>query len=373
MKLLLHIGTHKTATTSIQHFCTLNRSALRERGYFYPRNNKSAYVANFLASHLAYGREAEVARYLRKARKDAARAGCHTVVISAESFYAMTSSFVDIPGRSRDDYWANEQRLIENLRSCCNDFEVKILSYLRPQDEFASSLYNQLIKNVVGIDYDYESFIKHMHSMFDYDRQFSRWEKTFGAERVHLRNFLTHQDRIIEDFCEAGLGGEYLRDAAARQFFSNTRLTRDVLEVKRIFNRTRPDRSLAYVAARAFSTISDDMPDQPGYQVFATADDRRRHFSVFEDGNVSLVDRHKLAAIPTVGSAAEPTYAGLSTDRAVEVYLRFRMAMDRPGRRVELSLRRLANIMRTKVPGGERLLKPLQRANNHIRLRLAGF
>lgn len=373
MKLLLHVGTHKTATTSIQHFCTLHRSALRQHGYFYPSNPVSAYVTNFLASQIAHGRERETAAFLARARRDAAKAGCHTVVISAESFYAMTTFFVDIPGRSRGDYWENERRLIDTVRACCDGFDVTVCAYLRPQDEFASSLYNQLVKNVVGIDHSYEAFVEAMRPAFDYDRHFTAWETTFGAERVRLRNFGTHRDRILEDFCATFLGGSCMGEAARSGLFSNTRLSRDVLETKRIFNRTAPDRSLAFVAARCFAAVSEQMPDQPGYQVFASVERRRRDFAGCETGNANLAARHGMAPLPTVGDATEPTYPGFTLDRAVEVYLRFRMAMDRPAVRTELALRRLANRVRERVPGGKRFMQPLQRANNYIRLRLSRF
>lgn len=36
-KCFIHIGTHKTGTTSIQHLLIRNSSALRERGYCYPQ------------------------------------------------------------------------------------------------------------------------------------------------------------------------------------------------------------------------------------------------------------------------------------------------------------------------------------------------
>src|SRR6202022_3469950 len=32
----IHIGTHKTGTTSIQHLLSRNSSALRQMGYYYP-------------------------------------------------------------------------------------------------------------------------------------------------------------------------------------------------------------------------------------------------------------------------------------------------------------------------------------------------
>lgn len=373
MRLVLHIGTHKTATTSIQHFCALNHSALRKCGYHFPRTGLSAYVANSLAAGLVHGREAEVAATLRKARSDAKKADCHTIVLSAESFYAMTAFFIDFKGWPRDDYWISEQRLIKKMRDCCEGLEVRILAYLRPQDEFAFSLYNQVVKNAVGVDYSYDEFISVARPAFDYEGHFALWEKVFGSDHVRLRNFVTCRDEVIQDFCETALKGNCLDKAAKSEIFSNRRLTRDVLEMKRIFNRTRPDRSLAFVAARAFDKISDDMPDRPGYQIFATTETRRRDFAQFEEGNVALAERHELGHLPTVNSSAEPAYPGLATDKALEVSLRYRMAMDRLRPRTELALRRLANLLKAKVPGGTRLLRPIRKANNYIRLRLDGF
>jgi hypothetical protein len=39
-KCSLHVGTHRTGSTSIQHLLSANTSALQERGYFYPRSGQ---------------------------------------------------------------------------------------------------------------------------------------------------------------------------------------------------------------------------------------------------------------------------------------------------------------------------------------------
>ena len=75
MKLLLHIGTQKTATTSIQRMCVHNRGLLKSRGYLYPLNNIHPFLFNFLAEHLARGDRDRVASYLNKAES---RAGTRT-------------------------------------------------------------------------------------------------------------------------------------------------------------------------------------------------------------------------------------------------------------------------------------------------------
>ena len=42
MRLILHIGTHKTGTSSLQLFCRNNRKALLEHGIFYPKTSHNA-------------------------------------------------------------------------------------------------------------------------------------------------------------------------------------------------------------------------------------------------------------------------------------------------------------------------------------------
>jgi hypothetical protein len=88
MKLILHIGTHKTASTSLQHFFTLNRGVLCNSGIHYPSNSNSAYVSNFLATDIIFDRGSNVRAVLDKAMRNANKLNCHTVLISAKSFYA---------------------------------------------------------------------------------------------------------------------------------------------------------------------------------------------------------------------------------------------------------------------------------------------
>lgn len=53
MQLILHIGTHKTGTSSLQEFLRLNDRALTERGVYYarrPNAKNSNYLAKLIAS-----------------------------------------------------------------------------------------------------------------------------------------------------------------------------------------------------------------------------------------------------------------------------------------------------------------------------------
>lgn len=375
MKLLLHIGSHKTASTSIQHFCVLNRDLLKSHGFLYPKNKDSAYVFNFLAAQLAFGKADLTKRYLQEARDKAERENCNTVVISAESFYAMTWFFLDVQGKSREgDYWQNEESLIKELSKCCDGYdEVEVVCYLRPQDDFAASLYNQFVKNTFGISEAYEEFTEKASPVFDYERHVQLWTNIFGVDSVSLRNFSACKEDITKDFCEEFLSRDCFDKAEKKTDYSNTRLSRDVLEMKRIFNKTRPDRSLAFIALRCFMEIEKEFKDEPGYQVFTSHSFRNAFFSSYIEGNEKLAKRYHLGAFPTMGNALEPTYPGLSLEKATEIYLRLRFQLDRPKNKWELALRRLANLLINRLPGGRYLMAPVRTLNNQLRLRFSGW
>lgn len=375
LKLLLHIGSQKTASASIQHFCTLNSQLLKSLGYLYPKNPDSFYVLNYLAAQLAKGQGDSTAGYLEKVREQAKREKCHTVVISAESFYGMTWFFFDFQAKPREeDYWGSEARLIEEMRQCCNGYdEIKIACYLGPQDEYAVSLYNQFVENNFGISDSFEEFVETAKSIFDYERHIRLWKNVFGADAIFLRNYSTCKQDIPRDFCENFLNPDCFHKAEHKEFRSNLSLSRDVLEFKRIFNRTKPDRSLAYVSARCYREITPNFPDQPGYQVYAPYEFRKNIFGGFVDGNRQLAERYSLGDLLPVTNSQEPTYPGLSFEKAAEVYLCYRSDMSRPRNRVELGLRRFINFLMNRLPGGRSIFTPLRSLKNQLSLRFSGW
>ena len=375
MKLLLHIGTHKTATTSIQHFLTLNRNHLVSQGYFYPKNDDSAYVFNFLASRIAFGKCGETTTFLAGARKQAVENNCHTLVISGESFYAMTGFFIDIQKRGRtEDYWSSERRLIEQVKECCASFsDIRIACYLRPQDELASSLYNQLIKNTFGITSDYQTFLEQTRDIYDYAAHLNLWADIFGRDKITLKNFHEAKKDIISDFCRTFLNEDCFTSAESKDFEANTRLNRDVMEVKRLYNATSPDPALAYVSARSFRAINDQFPDQKSDQIFASPEEQKRYFSAFEEGNADLARKFGIAPLKAFSGEDKPTYPGLTAEKTAKIYLKFCEDLHSPRNRAELIARRAVRWIMEKIPGGSKVMTPIRKLHNSLRLRTAGW
>ena len=372
MKLLIHIGTQKTATTSIQHFCVHNRGLLKSGGYLYPKNNTHPFLFNFLAEQLVQGKQGRVARYLRRVRIQGQREKCHTVIISAESFYAMSFFFLSPREKSRaKEYWQIETRLIEELHQCCEGYDdIKIVCYLRPQDDFAAAFYNQLIKISPNFFETYEEFIEGDRPIFDYQRHIRLWEKSFGAESISIRSFLACKGDIVEDFCDNFLQPDFYRKASKKEFRSNLRLNRDVLEFKRVFNSTSSDKPLADIGIQCHMKINEEFADKPGYQIFATRDYRKSFFAPFSDGNDILAERYGLGELPVIVNEQDPTYPGLTSEKSFEINHRLRFFMDKPGTRLKLALGRLEHFFMSRFPGGRWLLYPVRVLRTQLRLRL---
>ena len=93
MRFVIHIGTHKTGSSSIQAFCAENRDIMLSRGVVYPLTRHSNKNLNHLAAVIARGQPAELERLVARAAKLATRNNARVVLLSTESFYAMAGFF----------------------------------------------------------------------------------------------------------------------------------------------------------------------------------------------------------------------------------------------------------------------------------------
>jgi len=150
-KCILHIGTEKTGTTSIQAFLRENRNALLEQGYYVPltmgqrehvglvhlfaQSQKRFSTRTTLGLHTVDQVEAHQKSLNQKVRAEMyaeARAG-RTLLISAERFFTVMT----------------EESELKALRAFLYEFcrELDIVAYVRPQHEFAISMLSTNLKN----------------------------------------------------------------------------------------------------------------------------------------------------------------------------------------------------------------------------------
>ena len=137
-RLILHTGTHKTGTTSLQKAFHSNRAHLARHGVLYPETGLPPSDSNWGHHDLAYALRTEATgRAAWSAlRQEADRAGLETVFVSSEELALVP--FPRLPGVA-------PYRIIAD---CFDGYDLRLLCYLRPQADLIASLYNHQVKSV---------------------------------------------------------------------------------------------------------------------------------------------------------------------------------------------------------------------------------
>jgi hypothetical protein len=174
--LYLHIGSHRTATTSIQQFMNKNFDTLIEEGYIYPYGMpRHLRLMNALFS----GNQSVADAAADLTRRANSKAGdVNTIVLSDE----------DVSTRPDLSLLAQFQ----------DHFDVKVVYSMRRQDLWLESWYFQNIKwqwNPLLSHCTFEEFLTHRADFhwIDYDPYVANLEALFGAENVLLNVFEKQQ------------------------------------------------------------------------------------------------------------------------------------------------------------------------------------
>lgn len=245
MKALLHIGSGKTGTTSIQEYMSVNRQRLREQGIHYPvtlgaknhrrlpaivqKDDRAARYFREQGLRDAASRAAAREAWWQEFRAEIASAGdCDRCLISAEHLW---------------DLGAQEVAALRSRLATLFD-EVRILAYLRDPVDYAMSMYDTALKigstnlapasPVAGGPTDYAHVLK-------------SWQGAFGRDRMTVRLFdraeLVGGD-ILQDFVHAaGIDAAGFAEVKVKNPSLGVLGQQILLRVNRRLPRHRPDGS----------------------------------------------------------------------------------------------------------------------------------
>lgn len=180
----LHIGTHKTGTTTIQKFLSKNRQNLLSKGVLYPSSPASHHdLLQNKGKDKPWGLNFDVWEYLLKEMKSEKP---DKAVISSENFSRLY--FEDV----------------NKLRDYISGFNPKIIVYLRRQDDYFTSLYCQAIKT----GHHWDSVKKHIldnKAYADYYQILEPWKNAFGKENIIVRVYEKEQlsEGLLNDFLQS--------------------------------------------------------------------------------------------------------------------------------------------------------------------------
>lgn len=208
MKAIVHIGTEKTGTTSIQNFLYQNRKKLRKSGFHFlqcagHKNNRAlpAYCLNdsrpddffrdlgltALEDRIRYKEQ-----FIKEFEKELATLPKHTqaVVISSEHFHS----------RIRTE---EEMDNVYKLLSAYFD-DIEIVCYLRDQVSTCTSYYSTALKS--GNPSSFSEFIERCkpgNYYFNYLDVLANWERCFGFDALTValfsRQHFVNND-LLDDF-----------------------------------------------------------------------------------------------------------------------------------------------------------------------------
>jgi hypothetical protein len=189
---VLHIGTEKTGSTSLQQCLAANRAALSRAGFIYPQglgepSHRKLAVYAMDDDRIDDGRRQydatspeaiaalrmEVEEHFSRMRRNFESVGSSsTVIFSSEHCHSRLVRSIEV------------ERLRDLLYRLCD--RVQVIVYLRPQHDLAISLYSTALR----VGYAGRPVLPSLESpsaYFDYAAMLDRWASCFGRANVTPR------------------------------------------------------------------------------------------------------------------------------------------------------------------------------------------
>ena len=297
-KLVLHVGTPKTGTSTIQGFMRTNRALLAKRSVAYPvRAFNKRSVSNARNGHPIFYKALQLAGYTDELSasltayaeegfrmlQEQAAGPCATTVLSDESFWRLAACY---PGA------------LEALRSLGEQAgfgEFQIVVYLRRQDLFLESTWNQRVKNGTSYVTTYDEFRtgEFATKVTDYNSVLGCFEQAFGREnitaRIYDRSLLVAGDSAADFLSLLGLDAAQFKPL--KREINDSIKGNSWVELKRIANHAPAYAKSGNFMRGAFKSLSVAVPEQqPG--ALMSPEERRAYLAAFEEGNRAVAQRY---------------------------------------------------------------------------------
>lgn len=240
--LYLHIGTPKTGTSALQYFCAGNRKILEEKGIYFPDLGfRFPDIGKHRNAHFLSYKE-----YINK--KEKLRDHEAEKKIREEGIQKLEEAFQthDTILISDEHIWNEAEMTTEILPALYQHFmeqgvQIKIIVYLRRQDQVIQSFWAQKIKESSTITFEsYMETEKYRRFRLDYATRIQEFEDIVGKDHLIVRcyekqQYQGEQKTIMSDFLDI-LGLELTEEYKNSEKVYNVSLEGIYLEVKRLFN-----------------------------------------------------------------------------------------------------------------------------------------
>ena len=235
--LVLHIGSGKTGTTSIQEFLHRNRPRLADLGVLYPRTpgrRRHLRLSMFVQDDEALDRIPHWHRqrftsptefrkaFRRRLSREIDRSGLSRVLLSDEGLYG-----------SRDQSLRELHRLLDPIAG-----SLRVVVYLRRQDDHMVSRYQQVVKAGETRRLEVRTRELDLSKTYDYYARLRKWERLVGPTELVVRRFERAsfvEGSLFQDFFEAA-GIDARADDLDDVETQNESLDAEAVEFLRLYN-----------------------------------------------------------------------------------------------------------------------------------------
>jgi hypothetical protein len=192
----IHIGPHKTGTTTIQVGLAINEKSLRRQGVMAPKSGRP-YPNNAGNHNLSW--------LLRIPNNPGVRPEFGTWKDFLEEI--RNNPWAEKIILSSEDFCLLDKVAIRKIRKYLSNFQVKVIIYLRRQDDAHQSLWVEFAKNrynlpIIGSFMEWLEENDYAAKNFNYLDIISKWAAVFPKENIILRLFDTSSFKpsLFHDF-----------------------------------------------------------------------------------------------------------------------------------------------------------------------------
>jgi len=256
--LILHIGTQKTGTTSIQALLSRNQRLLKDHGFDYPDPvNVQIGLDDSSHGHLALS----LTGYWRDAGYELERKQAwgelRELYFESAGHLLISTELLSTP------------QIVPHLRfikKMLRGIEVKVIVYLRRQDIFVQSVYKERLKSDETREFQQAYEHGDYPRLLDFHSILSHWQKCVGKGNIIVRPFEKVQLQrgdVLDDFLHV-TGMDRIEGLKRSSQHANSTMNRNVLEISRVLN----SMDIRGADVAAFKWWLDDILSEGGQETF---------------------------------------------------------------------------------------------------------